>query len=129
VYKSTAKEIQDLIKLNPAPGMYSDKVITIDVVKDIEINEQEREPAPTTIDKAPFSDEYSWSGWFKWTPGVMKPWHTVVRMSNIPPDHVQDSKNLGDRTLALFVGTEHGIHQFATYNYENVSGVGNPNVK
>lgn len=52
----------------------------------------------------------------------MKPWHTVVRLTNIQEELNQNNKLLGDRTLALFVGTENQVHQFATYNYENVNG-------
>jgi hypothetical protein len=103
-------------------------VVTVEVVKETEENAKEKETSTLAINNAPFVPEYAWSGWFKWSPGKMKPWHTVVRLTITPQDRNQNLKYLGDRTLALFVGAEPAVHHFTTYNYENVNGAGNPNV-
>lgn len=109
-----------MIKVNPQPLTYSEQNATVTNVT--EDNYQEKKPEQITISKSIFAPEYAWSGWFKWTPAAMKPWHTVVRLTNIQEELNQNNKLLGDRTLALFVGTENQVHQFATYNYENVNG-------
>jgi hypothetical protein len=66
------------------------------------------------------------AGWFKWTPIKQQPWHLAFRVTINDKKTNKNFKMLGDRDLALWVGT--GIYAFATYTYTDLNGNGNGNV-
>jgi glutamine amidotransferase-like uncharacterized protein len=50
----------------------------------------------------------------------------MFRLALNDQEHNSNASLLGDRDLAVFLGTE-GALQFATYSYTEVDGTGNPN--
>lgn len=77
-----------------------------------------------------FYEEYAVSGWFKWSALESQSiWHTAFRFT-INNEHInENTRLLGDRALALFVGNEmtNNIYAFTTYSYTDSNGNGNPN--
>ncbi|CAD8207149.1 unnamed protein product [Paramecium pentaurelia] len=76
-----------------------------------------------------YAQEYSVSGWFKWYP-VQNPesWYSAFRLTLNNLAVNQNAKQLGDRDLALFVGSEKkdSVLAFTTYTYSDLYGNGNP---
>jgi hypothetical protein len=82
------------------------------------------DPVKQTVE-VPFPKEYAFSGWFKWEkPTTQEAWHNIFRVQISTPS---TDKNLGDRTLAAWVGNE-GIIHITTYSYKNMNGDGSNNL-
>lgn len=76
-----------------------------------------------------FPNEYSCSGWFKWSPlKNQKPWHLGFRLTINDKDINKNASRLGDRTLAFWVGKAGGNLHFPTYSYSNLNGAGQANL-
>lgn len=76
-----------------------------------------------------FPQEYAVSGWFKWHSVTdQASWHSAFRLTINNLTTNQNSKLLGDRDLALFIGNEKkdSIMAFTTYTYTDSFGGGNP---
>jgi len=65
------------------------------------------------LEKYDCRTEYSVSGWVRWVSAEqLVPWNLIVRLSIL--SEATDSRNPGDRTLAIFKGVN-SFH-FATYS-------------
>jgi len=82
---------------------------------------------PQEFEEYPEVEEYSVSGWVKWSNDPKaETWHLVVRLSMVSLEAVQDAEKPGDRTLAAWKGD--GYYQFATFTCGTAENDCNPNL-
>lgn len=72
-----------------------------------------------------FPHEYSVSGWFKWAPHTVVPWRFCFRLTINEKAINNDYARLGDRVLALWLGSNVHLH-WTTYTYTDLNGNGQP---
>ncbi|CAD8058815.1 unnamed protein product [Paramecium sonneborni] len=120
------EKFEDLIKSIPSPTTYR-----IELVQNVLMDKNTRfemnsEAKQFEYENQKFSEQYSWSGWFKWSSVIQNAWHLAVRLSTL--ENYENKNSLGDRTLCLWVGQQAGgILYFSTYTYTDLYGSGNPN--
>ncbi|CAK56140.1 unnamed protein product (macronuclear) [Paramecium tetraurelia] len=123
IFKRDEAEFNEFFKDLKSPDPFNRNLVTknlIDAPKEFGKDTAKDEKVFTEF---ALTGEYSWSGWFKWTPTVQQAWHLMVRLSSL--QNSEDLSFLGDRVLSAWVGQ--GYFHFTCYHAANINAGGNAN--
>ncbi|CAD8140693.1 unnamed protein product [Paramecium octaurelia] len=123
IFKKNEAQFNAWLEQFEKPAQFNTNLVTKHVIDDPKEFKSDTPSDEIVYDDLALVGEYSWSGWFKWTPTVQQPWHLMVRFSiHQASENIQF---LGDRTLNAWVGQ--GYFHFTAYTYVNLNGGGNVN--